>query len=86
VVELLVGMGADEQAATLLGALTGSATAAEPYGDDVERLAVARATLAERLGPARLEAAIRAGAAVGDDRATAFALELIDQALSSRPA
>lgn len=69
-VELLVGIGADEQAATLLGALTGSATAAEPYDDDVERLA----------------AAVRAGAAIGDDRATAFVLELIDQALSSRPA
>jgi hypothetical protein len=65
-VEPLVGMGADEQAATLLGALTGSASATEPYGDDVERLAAARATLAER--------------------ASAFVLEPIDQALSSRPA
>ena len=75
VIEVLIRLGADHDAAVLLGAMDASATAPEPFGPDAGRLAAARATLGARLGPDGLAAALAEGAARGDAGAVAFALE-----------
>jgi len=75
VIEVLIRLGADHDAAVLLGAMDASATAPEPFGPDAGRLAEARATLGARLGPDGLAAALAEGAARGDAGAVAFALE-----------
>jgi len=54
VVNLLVRVGRDQDAAVLHGALTARENAAPIYGEDAERMAAARDLLESRLGNARL--------------------------------
>jgi hypothetical protein len=64
------------------------------FGDDAERLRAALRLGTERLGAEHVAAAVRRGAALGDDGAVAAATAAIDaatttagqQALSGRPA
>ena len=62
VVDLLVRLGRDEEAAVLLGAVRSRTTSAEVFGDDAARLRDAEGVLAARLGAAAL------GVGVGDGR------------------
>lgn len=59
-VPLLARLGADEDAARVLGAVCHAPGAAPAYGADADRLAAARTTLADRLGGETLERAAEA--------------------------
>ncbi|MBW3603660.1 MAG: AfsR/SARP family transcriptional regulator [Actinobacteria bacterium] len=78
IVGLLVRLGANEQAATLHGALSARTTATEPWGADADRLAAADATLAERLPPGQRAAARERGAAMRDDEVIAWMRTVLD--------
>ena len=80
VVDLLARVGADEDAAVLYGAISASRTATRAYGADAARLAAVLDALTRRLGPERLERAVRRGAEMGDDAAVAAAYAAIDAA------
>ncbi|OLT06130.1 hypothetical protein BJF90_18345 [Pseudonocardia sp. CNS-004] len=78
VVELLSRIGADEDAAVLYGAVSASRTATRVYGADAARLAAVLDALTRRLGPERLDEAVRRGEEMGDDDAVAAAYAAID--------
>jgi hypothetical protein len=75
---LLVRVGADETAALVDAALP----EVRLYPAEATRLDRARAALAERLGPERLEACRRRGARLTAAQVTAEALGAIDEALN----
>jgi hypothetical protein len=80
VVELLTRIGADEDAAVLYGAVSASRTATRAYGADAARLTAVLDALTHRLGPERLDEAVRRGEEMGDDDAVAAAYAAIDAA------
>lgn len=75
---LLMRIGEDDTAATLIGVIDSSATAAPVYGADAERMRDARAQLRARLGPDRYEQLRRAGTRKTDEEAVAYALDQIN--------
>jgi hypothetical protein len=72
-IELLTRLGHDEDAATLYGAMTASATAPPVAGADKVRIGEAVAALRVRLGDERFEALRADGAELSDNAAVAFA-------------
>jgi predicted ATPase len=83
VIDLLIRIGADEDAATLYGAVEASPTATPVFGDDAERLRSALRIGTERLGANHVAAAVRRGAALGDDGAVIAATAAIDAATTA---
>jgi predicted ATPase/DNA-binding SARP family transcriptional activator len=81
-VELLVRIGADEAAAVLHAAVTGSPTAPPVYGADADRLAGAGRRVERRLGAGGVAAARARAAAMADEQVLEFARSTIDQALA----
>ncbi|HSJ43807.1 MAG TPA: BTAD domain-containing putative transcriptional regulator [Euzebyales bacterium] len=77
IVGMLLRLRADEDAAVLLGVLSTRTTAAEPYGADARRLAEAAEELGGRLGAERLAAARARGAAMDDDAAIVWLLDVL---------
>jgi predicted ATPase/DNA-binding SARP family transcriptional activator len=82
-IDLLVRLGAHEQAAVLLGALTESATATAAYGPDAARLRSHAETLNTKLGAQRYSAAIERGAASNDHEIIQFARAEIDRVITA---
>jgi predicted ATPase/DNA-binding SARP family transcriptional activator len=78
-VQLLITVGADEDAATLLGAIGAADTAA--FGTDAENLGEARGRLREALGPEVFAAKTTLGATMNPDATVAYALAAIDRRL-----
>ncbi|KAB2350251.1 AfsR/SARP family transcriptional regulator [Actinomadura rudentiformis] len=78
--QLLVGMGAYEEAATLLGALGAANT--DAYGADADGMAEAAGLLRNALGSEKFTAATRRGTAMSADSTVAFALSTIENVLS----
>jgi predicted ATPase/DNA-binding SARP family transcriptional activator len=78
-VQLFVRVSADEDAATLLGAIGAADTAA--FGVDAAGLDEATARLGHALGPEAFAAATTRGAAMNPDAAVTFALAAIDRLL-----
>jgi predicted ATPase/class 3 adenylate cyclase/DNA-binding SARP family transcriptional activator len=76
-VETLTGLGHDAAAAVLHGALTATTTASPILGGDADRMARATARLRERLGDDRFSQLQGDGAALGDERAVAYALSTV---------
>ena len=83
VIDLLSRVGADEDAATLYGAVEASPTATPVFGDDAERLRSALRISTERLGAEHVAAAVHRGAALGDDGAVNAATAAIDAATTA---
>lgn len=75
---LLVRLGEDETAATLLGAAQTTTTSPRVYGGDADRLRESAELLRRRLGDERYERAWSAGAHQADHDTVAFALRSID--------
>ena len=80
VVDLLTRIGEDEAATVLYGAVALGGAATRTFGADADRLAGARATLADRLDASALAAAIARGAAMADDDIVTFACAALDAA------
>jgi hypothetical protein len=79
VVDVLLRLGRDEDAAVLRGALLSRDGAAPLFGPDAERMAAAGTRLRQRLGgEAYLECGER-GARMGDDDVVAFARAALSQ-------
>ncbi len=78
IVGLLIRLGADEDAAVLLGAVRSRSSPATVFGADAERLAVAADTLADRLGDATFATACDRGAAMADDAVIAWLRGVLD--------
>lgn len=78
VVDLLVRLGDDEQAAVLYGAVLARTAAPPPFGADAQRLADAEATLRRRLGAKAFATASARGAAMSDGDVIAWVLELLE--------
>jgi predicted ATPase/class 3 adenylate cyclase/DNA-binding SARP family transcriptional activator len=76
-IEMLTNLGDHEPAAVLYGALMTTTTGSPLIGADAERLAAAAATLRARLGDDRFAGLHAEGAALGDDRAVAYALRVV---------
>lgn len=77
-VGLLVRLGREEPAATLIGAIGAAETGAPPFGSDAERLAGAAATLEGRLGREAFAAAVSRGSAMAGEDAVALALATLE--------
>jgi hypothetical protein len=73
VVDLLVRLRRDDEAAVLHAALTARADVAPLFGADAERMAAAARELAGRLGDEALAARAREGAALSDADVVALA-------------
>ncbi|WP_436496961.1 AfsR/SARP family transcriptional regulator [Actinokineospora sp. HUAS TT18] len=78
-VQLLVRVGAQREAAVLLGALRAADTAA--YGEDADSMGSASDVLSNSLGQSAYAAATAEGAAMSPNATIAFALVAIDSAL-----
>jgi predicted ATPase/DNA-binding SARP family transcriptional activator len=72
-VDLLVRLERDEDAAVLIGAIESRSTI-ERFGDEARRFDAATRTLADRLDPGRMESLVTDGAAMRDDEVVAFVL------------
>jgi ATP/maltotriose-dependent transcriptional regulator MalT len=83
VIDLLVRLGAHEQAAMLYGALTESSTATAAYGPDAARLRSHASTLSAELGAQQYAAAVERGVASSDDEVIRFARAEIDRILTA---
>ena len=83
VIDLLVRLGAHEQAAVLLGALTESTTATAAYGPDAARLRSHADTLNTNLGAQRYAAALERGVASNDHEIIQFARIEIDRVITA---
>lgn len=83
VIDLLVRLGAHEQAAVLYGALTESTTATTAYGPDAARLRSHADTLRTELGAQRYSTAVERGVASNDDEVIQLARAEIDRVLSA---
>ncbi len=75
-VEMLTRLGRHEAAAVLYGAVTASPTASPLRGPDAERVGAAIDTLRQHLGEEGFGDACAKGAALGEDGAVAYALEV----------
>jgi predicted ATPase/DNA-binding SARP family transcriptional activator len=82
---LLTQLGEDEAAATLIGGVQASSTAAAAYGADAERMAAAEARLRGRLGGHRYETRWLLGKQMCERDVVAYALAAIDAAAARRP-
>lgn len=80
VVDLLVRLGRDDDAAVLLAAIVSRTTAADVFGDDAVRMAASRELLLQRLGTAAVASAHKRGVALGDDQVVAHACGAIHAA------
>jgi hypothetical protein len=83
VIDLLVRLGAHEQAAVLYGALTESTTATTAYGPDAARLRSHADTLRTDLGEQRYSTAVERGVASNDDEVIQLARTEIDRILTA---
>ena len=83
VIDLLVRLGAHEQAAVLYGALTESTTATIAYGPDAARLRSHAETLHTELGAQRYSTAVERGVASNDDEVIQLARTEIDRVLTA---
>lgn len=82
---LLTRVGEDEAAATLIGAVQTSSTAATAYGADAERMADAEARLRDRLSGPQYETRWSLGKQMREHEVVGYALAAIDAAATRRP-
>jgi predicted ATPase/DNA-binding SARP family transcriptional activator len=82
-VQLLLRIGCNEDAAVLIHAIEASTTAAAAFGTDAERMADATDTLHTALGECRWSSALARGAAFSDNDAVIFARDAINRAINA---
>jgi hypothetical protein len=78
VVDLLVRLGHDDDAAVLIGAMRTRSSTVQPFGDEARRFEAASETLAGRLDAKVLHQQSDVGAAMSDNEVVAYVLSALD--------
>jgi len=82
-VQLLLRIGCNEDAAVLIHAIEASTTAAPAFGTDADRMGDATGTLRTALGECGWSSAFARGAALSDNDAVNFARDAINRAVNA---